>query len=388
MVVNKDDFTNKNYLESLVWLRAIAAFFVVVSHSIRTTEVPYAANDEGSYFLPLKLLDLGSFGVYLFFALSGCTLYLSSRDKIVSFDDFWFFYVKRFMRIWPAFALSLFIYIGFIEIFRYLYKADESLWIAQFLNEYSIINIFQYLSLTFNFTGPGDLFIGPYWSLPVEFQYYLLLPFALVLMKGKAGKLIVPVFFGGVLYYIYQETIFEADRYEVFKMGFTFFGGVLLASLYQDITFRISITKSLALFAVIFFIVGVVRIGGMILIDNEPLIQDKEIFFGVVALISVALALITKPVNRRNRFISVINKYGEVSYSIYLFHMLFVGIAALMVVNFEIYGGYPKLFFVFSFSLIGSYIFSIYSYKYIEKPCIEWGRQYSKKISGVISETI
>lgn len=109
---------DKQYLDILTWLRAIAAFFVVVSHSLRTAEVSYFPGDSEVFFLPLNIVDLGTFGVTLFFALSGCTLYISNSDKIESFKSLPSFYIKRFFRIWPIFFVSLLVYILFIEFFR------------------------------------------------------------------------------------------------------------------------------------------------------------------------------------------------------------------------------------------------------------------------------
>ena len=372
----------KQYLEPLTWLRAIATFLVVVFHSIRMAEGKYASGDEASYFFPLALLDLGTFGVYLFFALSGCTLFISSHEKIRSFRDFLPFYIKRFMRIWPAFAVSLLIYILFIELFRYFYILDRNFWIAQFLKGYSLRDVAQYLSLTFNFTGPRRLFNGSYWTLPIEFQYYLLLPFALMLMKVKHLKYVSPLLFGGGLYYLCQEPIFEIDRNEIFKMGFVFFGGVLLATIYKKITYRISFKLSAFLFLSIVLFAGLIRTCVVTVPINIPFLHDKWNLYGILALISVAIAFITNTPTSQNkflsRFLSFIHKYGEVSYSIYLFHMLFIGIAALLVMNIGIYGNITKLFFVLIFSLVGSFYFSIYTYRYIEKPSIEIGRRLSK----------
>lgn len=368
---------NKHYFEPLTWLRAVAAFFVVISHSLRTSENQYSPSDEISHFLPLNLLDLGSFGVCLFFALSGCTLFISSHEKINQFGDFFSFYIKRFMRIWPAFAVSLFIYLVFIEIFRHFYTADKSFWIAQFLNEYSLQNVFQYLSLTFNIYGPRNLFIGPYWSLPVEFQYYLLLPFALLLMKIRNFGFLSPLLFSAVLYFLFREPVFQWDRDEVFQMGFTFFGGVFLANYHRSKSFRIPFWASITLFLAIILFIGLVRTT-IISIPNEiPFISNEWNLYGVVALTCVLLALFTKQPHKNNRFLNYVHKYGEISYSIYLFHMLFIGIAALLVINFEIYGKYQKLFFVLLFSLTGSYIFSKYTYRYIEQPSISLGRRLS-----------
>lgn len=366
------------YLKSLTWLRAFAAFFVVVSHSIRTSEVKYAPLDEESYFLPLSLLDLGTFGVYLFFALSGCTLYLSNENKLGSPIQYRSFFIKRFFRIWPAFAVSIIVCLLFIEFFKCFYIGDETLWIAQFLHKYNFLDIFKYLSLTFNLTGPSDLFQSPYWSLPIEFQYYLLLPFCIFFMKLKRGLLITPILFGGFLYMIYREKTFDVDRYEIFKMGYSFFGGVFLAALYNLRGLKISSHYSVVFFFFIILSVGLVRTGFLNIPDNIPFISDKWNFYGLCALFSVFLALNMKPIENDNIITRFLSEYGEISYSIYLFHMIFVGLAALAVVNFQIYGDNQKLFFVLFVSLIGSFIFSKFSYKYIELPSIYWGRKFSK----------
>jgi len=368
----------KQYLEPLTWLRAVAAFFVVVSHSIRASEVQYSASDEASHFFPLRLLDLGTFGVCLFFALSGCTLFVSSHAKISCINDFWFFYIKRFMRIWPAFALSLLMYLVFIEIFRYFYFADTSYWIAGFLTEYSLTNVLQYLSLTFNITGPRELFVSPYWSLPVEFQYYLLLPPALLLMKIKWFEYLSPFLFGSFLYLLYRVQVIQIDSDEVFKLGFTFFGGVLLAKYSQGVKYRLSLRFSGVIFCLVVLFVGSIRTNSVVVPEYIPFVSDKWNLYGVFALFSLFLALVTKPPVKRNMLIEFVHGYGEISYSIYLFHMLFIGIAALLVIHFGIYGNILKLLFVLIFSLVGSYIFSIYTYRYIELPSIKLGRKMSK----------
>ncbi|CAH1087199.1 acyltransferase family protein [Candidatus Nitrotoga sp. 1052] len=95
---------SKPRLEQLTWLRGIAAFLVIVSHSIRATEIKYSSLDEPSYFLPLGLLDLGSYAVALFFVLSGCTLWISN-GKMSGLRDIRHYYLKRTFRIWPTFNL-------------------------------------------------------------------------------------------------------------------------------------------------------------------------------------------------------------------------------------------------------------------------------------------
>ena len=377
-----ETYVQKNHLLSLTWLRAFAAFFVVVSHTVRASEQKYAPVDEESYFLPFAILDLGTFGVYLFFALSGCTLYISNKNKVQSLSMFGAFFLKRFFRIWPPFAVSILIYLIFIEFFKIFYSADSSLWIGQFLQDYTFFNVFQYLSLTFNITGPSGLFQDPYWSLPVEFQYYLLFPIAVILMKRKGWSSLIPILFGAALYLIYSESLLVIDKDEVFKMGYTFFGGILLAYIYQYRKFQIPAIGSIICFFGLVFLVGLIRIDRIEIPSNVPFLSSKWNVYGISAIISVFLALNMKPIQKENVITGLLTSYGEVSYSIYLFHMIFIGISVLLVVNAPIYGDTVKLSFIFLVTLLGSYFFSILSYKFVEMPSIKMGRKLSKALQS------
>lgn len=367
---------DKRHLEPLTWLRAFAAFTVVASHALLAAEARYATFDEAASLFSLSMEGLASFSVFLFFALSGCTLFISSADKINSLKDWGIFYVRRFLRIWPVFAVSLLFYLGFIEIFKSHYAAANDLWIAQFLADYSFVNVLQYLSLTYNITGPSYLFCGPYWSLPVEFQFYLMLPAALLLMKKPGVGWVIPILFACALYLLYSASIVQLEKYEVLKMGYTFFGGVLLAKVRQRVTVRLSFGVAMSAFATIVLLVILVSNKLLLVPTALPFISDLDHLCGLLAVLSVALALFSKPIRHRNRLMDYLDEYGEISYSIYLFHMLFVGAATLLVINFEIYAATSKLIFIMLISLAGSYLFSKYSYRLIEKPTIELGRSW------------
>jgi len=77
---------------------------------------------------------------------------------------------------------------------------------------------------------------------------------------------------------------------------------------------------------------------------------------------------------------SFLKNYGDISYSTYLYHNLFLGISILLIKSFGIYGGHLKLGFVFLFTLIGTYFLANFSYKYIELPFLQYGRNIAKKI--------
>lgn len=367
-----------NYIDQLTWLRGIAAFFVIVSHTMRATEVKYSTNDEISSSFFLSLFDAGNFGVVLFFALSGCTLYISNSNK-VGHKDIITFYIKRFFRIWPAFFVSLILYIGFGFIFSALYTDPQGYWVEkQFLTQYSIYDLFSYLSFTFNITGPEGLFNNAYWSLPVEFQYYIIFPIIVASLKfGAFG----PIIIGILLFLLPKLGLFEIDKSSVFTLAFSFCGGVLVGYIYKKTNFRIKPCIGIVLLiTLIGMAVAITR--AYILLPDIPIISGKWNWYGGIAIVTIFVALVTK-INLNNKIETFLQHYGTISYSTYLYHNIFVATAVLFIIHFEIYDSNLRLFITFSFTLVASYIFANISYLYVEKPSITLGRNIIKKYMKV-----
>ncbi|NMM36433.1 MAG: acyltransferase [Glaciimonas sp.] len=367
----------KQYFEQLTWLRGIAAFFVIVSHTMRSAEVVYGPGDVGGRFLPMNLLDLGTFGVCLFFVLSGCTLYLSNASRVNNLGDVGRFYVKRFLRIWPAFAVSLFLYIVFIEVFAAFYTGNKEYWIAHFLTPYTTGDVLRYLLLVSDYTGPKNIFNAAYWSLPIEFRYYLLLPIVLMLMRRKVVGIGASLFIIGLLYFVlHHPGLIAMDRYEFFQLGFTFFGGVIIAALFDEVRWRMRFSLGFVLFLVCVALVAAIRLDYIALPQEMFFFSDKTNCYGLIAIVATALALYVKPIAIKSWMTDYLYKYGVISYSIYLFHLLFAGIAVLLVMRFHIYGNYPKLVFIFALIFVGSYFAATISYRFFEAPFIALGRKY------------
>lgn len=375
-----------NHLEPLTWLRAIAAAFVVIHHSVLAARSQLTETDIPSVFFIADFLDLGVFAVYLFFALSGCTLTISNKGKILSSLDFVKFYVKRFLRIWPVYAASLIAYIIFIEIFRIYYIAEGNLWIELFLKKYSTLDITQYLLLIFNINGTPDLFNSSYWSLPIEFQYYLLLAPTLFLMRFKFLSIITPLCLGSILYFMYQHNIFNFNDSNILKMGFSFFGGSFLAVIYPHFKLKLNTGYFITIFLISILFLGCIRTNIFRFNEAYPFISDDWNIYGVFSLFIICIALITTTPQTKTKIQRFIEHYGEISYSIYLFHMLFIGSAVLLVTHISMLQGENKLLFILLFSLIGSYLIALATYKYLEKPSIEYGKRLFHKKADLTLE--
>ncbi len=365
-----------NYINQLTWLRGIAAFFVIVSHTLRALEVQYSNFDQSVYPTFMYILDLGNFGVVLFFVLSGCTLYISNSEK-VSRQNIYAFYIKRFFRIWPAFAIALIIYIIFSFIFIQFYTNPQGYWIEkQFLAEYSFIDIIKYLALIFNFTGPSGLFNNAFWSLPVEFQYYLIFPLIVFAIKttGIAGPLVISAIF----YVTAKLGVYDAfDRDTVFTLAYSFCGGVIIGYLYLNYSLRLNVTIGLLLLTfAISLLISIER--AFIQLPSFPIIGDKWTWRGLVGIVIVFITLFTK-FSVHTKIDAFLKHYGTISYSTYLYHNLFIGMAVLLLIEFEIYDSSTRLLLTAIFAFFLNYIAAVMSYKYIEKPFISLGRDLISK---------
>lgn len=120
---------------------------------------------DGNNQLISAFFSMGGTGVTLFFVLSGFLLFLPYTQALL-FEKDWpqskIYYVRRILRIFPAYFFSLFILVMFSK--PYLIQPQN--W----------IQLVPFLTFTMAYHNSAGLINGPYWTLAVEFQYYLILP--------------------------------------------------------------------------------------------------------------------------------------------------------------------------------------------------------------------
>jgi peptidoglycan/LPS O-acetylase OafA/YrhL len=171
----------KSTIASLDGIRAMACLIVVSYHLslVTTNDVPLWYVQKAPAFLD-ALAFAGDTGVTLFFILSGFLLFLPYA-KALLFDAPWpslrQFYLRRALRILPAYYVTLFLMI--------------LIWHREYLHPDHIRQLFLFLTLFMD--SSADTFkqiTGPFWTLAVEWQFYLLLPLLaygmrMVVQRGK-----------------------------------------------------------------------------------------------------------------------------------------------------------------------------------------------------------
>lgn len=196
----------KDHLKALDGLRGIAVLLVLLSH----------ASHAGLYFHQyLRFEFIGKVGVHLFFVLSA---YLLDRQISLALLNhkaslgYWINYaLRRFLRVYPLFFIALVVY-----------------YMASILGVESVISswkdIVAHLLLI-----KGDLF---FWSIPVEFKYYLISPLILWFcsrMLNWDGQKMMALFLVMIVAAVALQWTCHLSRISTFRYLPMFLCGTLVA---------------------------------------------------------------------------------------------------------------------------------------------------------------
>jgi len=319
--MNKNDVVeNKYQMDSLDGLRGVAALLVVFSHT----------SNSGMYFLPLlDLRGIGKTGVFLFFLLSSflLTLPLLRKGKqIFTFGVMSYYWQRRFFRIYPLYTVYL------------LLALVSTIVISAVLNRVGVgvpfgldwAGFIEHLALQ---DGKGVT-----WSIAVEFKFYFVLPFFVVAISTVRlwGAWAVLALFLALMV-LSQIVSPQADSLtnDVRLLPYLpiFIIGMFLAVVQDHVNTHGSNTffETLASFGGYVGVAGVSIMTPLVysLIDGEV---ANDIFHRQFITYAVLWSLIIfSAVNHRGWLQKILTWrtlrfYGAISFSLYLFHPILVGI--------------------------------------------------------------
>ncbi|GCE27443.1 acyltransferase [Dictyobacter alpinus] len=156
----------KNTIAVLDGVRAFACFLVIGYHINKFSHDTHIWNYGQYGGVTTGFALVGGYGVTLFFVLSGFLLFIPFTKSLL-FKDSWpsprTYYLRRIFRIWPGYYFSLAILLLFVAP-NYLHfdHLKQLFLFATFLMD-SSQKTYQAIN-------------GPFWTLAVEWQYYMLLP--------------------------------------------------------------------------------------------------------------------------------------------------------------------------------------------------------------------
>jgi peptidoglycan/LPS O-acetylase OafA/YrhL len=293
-------------IPSLDGLRCFSILFVIVSH--------VAFNYPGSVILRL---DLGSFGVNIFFVISGFLItFLLLKEKIQNnFISLKNFYTRRILRIIPVAYLFLLV----ICILKYGFNLD-----------FDAGNISR-AALFFENFGDHTSFTatGHYWSVSVEEQFYLLFPFILTCGINLYVRIALLIFICVPLITYTYYHLNPHDDIVAFVLFFLdgFFTHGLLAILTGSLTALLCFQFPKRSFFS-FTYPTLVQIS---LISAAWYLNQQQLLLGINSIISsilIAIFILSVINNKNNIVFKILNLrfiiyIGVISYSLYIWQQIF-----------------------------------------------------------------
>ena len=328
-----------NKVVSVEWLRGVAAFGVCEMHLFCALDF-FSKNDYffNNYIFPISIA--GRCGVSIFFVISGFIIPYSMLKNQYKIQNFLLFIIRRLTRLEPPYLFSLVLIISILALTAWINKTPFELDWKTVLLHLGYLNVF--------FGKPW--LVGIYWTLAIEFQYYLLI------------ALLFPLFFHS------KSNIRYLTFFLVFILSF-------LASSYISSAF---IFVHFPLFLL-----------GISCALTKSGFMPKPIFVATVILLLIVIFVLH---HKANTFFALLTTLiifydidikssklyflGKISYSIYLFHWA-VGVELLRKVYLYYYPAsseISKIIFCV-FSIIFCLFFSWLTYEFIEKPSINLSKK-------------
>jgi peptidoglycan/LPS O-acetylase OafA/YrhL len=333
-----DQYLSVRFFGSLNGLRFFCIFAVLWHHAPIWTQV----SD------PQKLLTRGFLGVDFFFVLSGfliTTLLLREEDKAGQFS-LKGFYWRRILRIIPVY----FLVVSAISIYYIGIKG---------MDEYRELVPFYYLFLS-NFLIEDIPMLAPTWSLSVEEQYYLVWPMLLLLVPRRSILLLL---LGLIVLNLIAVTgglrLVGIQPFEiqplVFKMFTATYAPILIGSGVAVLLHKRESFQRLGQWVGYRWSSPVLFSALLVLIQTLP--EDMTGWPNLILHLSMALCLASIVIREDHhlRFIfqwSPFVRIGEISYGVYLYHLIGLHIATVSLAKFGADDGW-LIFLVYSVVSIG-----------------------------------
>lgn len=355
---------NNNKIQSIHYLRGIAALLVVGFHARQMLNGMFGIKDLGNF-----LLLNGQAGVDLFFIISGFIISYSTHDKERSSAGS--FILRRFFRIYPVFLASLFLcYL----VVNHVKPIEIS----------SLIKSALLIHTNYSMHGPffGYNVLYTAWTLTYELYFYIIFVIAMSInhyhrVLITSTLLLLP---GILLQNIYNDEIsLSGDMHlngasipmlNLFAspMLIEFIYGMLLYKLVSKV--NLSKYSGIILFTCLSFV--------FICYFSNFRIGSGPLNYGIWGLaIIVGLMVFERSHDiGKSRILTVL---GDISYSLYLTHVIVIYVMIYYpsyVPMYEKTSGISR----FAYMVCASVTFSWLTYEYLEKPFIMIGKRIIKAV--------
>jgi peptidoglycan/LPS O-acetylase OafA/YrhL len=357
-----------NRIKQLDGLRGIAVILVLLFHYLNNSY----SNSESTYLNQFeisisKITSIGWVGVNLFFVLSGFLIATTLLNNRKSSSFFSTFYLRRFSRIIPIYFLLLLLYFFFASYFKYI---DTVLFEKPIPLYHYFLFIQNFVMSSQGHFGPNAL--TPTWSLAVEEQFYLLIPFLIFYLTDKQLLFCCLLLMStSPIFRFYSSNWYQEYTHFLSRMDAPCYG-VLAALLIKNKNWWIFLKKNLFIlfgtFIILIFLFLVMHFKCL----NHSIISIV-FFFALLGILEL----------QANHFIykllssKLFTTIGLYSYFIYLYHQLINGLLFLSFSkNLNPVLENHQDYLIEITALLITFILAKVSYKYLESKFIAFSHQY------------
>lgn len=345
-MIDKKTFRTNNF----DLIRLLAALQVVISHTLRHLEI---GSRESVFTVFFEMFP----GVPIFFFTSGL-LISKSYENSKSVKSY---FRNRFLRIYPALIVCT--VLTLISVWVSGYFATIDLTVTQFIPWFlSQITFVQFYNPDFMRDFGTGVLNGSLWTIAVELQFYLFVPFVYLILKGTRKKQNIilgtlTIFF--MMFHIWRSSNYDARHteiaYKLFNVSFVpwvymFLLGIIVQKNFE-VFYNFLKNKAVIVFPLYLFAGYLTLLFGLKLGSNlNPLL-----FLILVALI--LSSAYTLP--------SLSNKLlhgNDISYGIYIYHIPIVNV--LMYNDLGHHIGYLGLV------ILAAVAFALTSWIFVERPVL------------------
>jgi peptidoglycan/LPS O-acetylase OafA/YrhL len=369
----KKDVKKLDHIDSL---RGVAIIMVIMLHVAQTQ--PYFASVINKSFI------YGKFGVQLFFFLSAYTLCMSMKQRAEK-DAIIKFYIRRFFRIAPLYYLGIIIY--YLVSFIAIPGREKPFFPHEYYTPFNILaNVFflhGFVPSANNTIVPGGWSIGAemlfYLAFPIFFNIYnqtkklIYLPIAALVI----ANLFILVMYTKVRSQVFDDTFYYYNIFTqlpVFAVGMYFY---FMEKRFRKTTSLVNLSCFAALLLTSFVMFLKVH-------------NNKNIALTIAA---ISFCFLFRWFADHKFHLKLLNKIGQLSFSMYVFHFLIALPVSFMVTDhLKAYvNPYILLVGCIFMTISLSMLISSFSEKVIEKPGIKLGKKlislYDKKLLKPVSSS-
>ena len=305
-----------------------------------------------------KLYNLGLYGVYIFFVLSGASLYLSYSARLSNGLSLADFICVRYFRLAPLYILAV------IAV-----PLVQSIPIDTRFTIYSILNI----TLLFGFLNPGQsAVVTGGWSLGIEVVFYFVFPVLVAFVSKRWIIVLLALLVALIAQIIALNRILVGDGALVknwvtyiqpLSFCFYFVAGCLIGRLLKEYP-TLRLQK---------WLVWVLFVGGVVFIASTSNQTAEKSLLGIngitMMILSVVVVYLSGYLSFGLKTSAIAAVFGRMSYGIYLLHtFVHVTISRFNKDHHIFLGG--GIYFHIALVLFLTVTVSLFLEKYYERPIL------------------